>query len=119
MSKNSAKLEFIKFHKGDESLELGVKKNEHIIQMIDLRQETENETNLDSNEEQIICQEVPCKLGIAPSHIKDFQIKKPDEKEPSLFKFISNKIRGHDTNQTSSQSNKSSSNQLQEIKSNK
>lgn len=40
-------------------------------------------------------------LGIAPKHIREYEIKKPDEKEPSLIKMISNKIKGNRTNSVS------------------
>lgn len=35
-------------------------------------------------------------LGIAPVHVRDMQIKKPDEKEPSLREMIKSRFRGGD-----------------------
>ena len=35
-------------------------------------------------------------LGIAPHHVRDYQIKKPDEKEPSLIRVIKDRWRNDD-----------------------
>lgn len=35
-------------------------------------------------------------LGIAPVHVRDMQIKKPEEKEPSLRDMIRSRLRGGD-----------------------
>ena len=80
--------EKVVFSKHDESLKIGVEK-------ID-REKIENISVLDDNHlcEQIIKSEIST-LAIAPHHIRDYEIKKPEEKEPSLLKMISDKLKGN------------------------
>ena len=63
------------------------------IKRVDEISESKNIDSSFTNDE-IKCVEEKL-VGIAPRHVKDFVIKKPDEKEPSLLKLIVNKIKMH------------------------
>lgn len=87
------KMEPVKFLKDDEILELKVEK----------RDQSQILSPVDTNEgkEEVIERIENQNLGIAPRHIKEYEIKKPEEKEPSLLKMISNKIKGNDNSDNS------------------
>ncbi len=76
----------IRFNKDSDQLDLGIEKADQtkIEKVIEI-------SNLNSTET-IIKREVS-PLQIAPHHIRDYEIKKPNGKEPSLLKMIANKIK--------------------------
>jgi hypothetical protein len=85
--KNQQNIDKIKYIKEDESLEMNVVKvdRENISNMVELETHVIND---------IIINDETTKLSIAPNRIKDIEIKKPEEKEPSFFQMIKYKIKG-------------------------
>lgn len=87
---NKMSNEGIKYFKDDENLTLNVEKRG--------QQEMTTLNGLPTaNENEVIERVQTTSLGIAPTHVREYEIEKPKEKEPSLFKMISNKIRGNDS----------------------
>ncbi len=76
----------IRFNKDSDQLDLGIEKNDRvkIEKIIEINNSSANETITK-------CEISP--LQIAPHHIRDYEIKKPKEKEPSLLKMITNKLK--------------------------
>lgn len=79
----------IKYLKDDESLTINLEKRNCVM-----GKETSREQQDVIDGDNVERVEAP-NLGIAPKHIREYEIKKPEEKEPSLIKMISNKIRGN------------------------
>lgn len=86
---NKMSNEAIKYFKDDENLTLNVEKR--------VQQEMTTLDGPTTNDNEVIERVETTSLGIAPTHVREYEIEKPKEKEPSLFKMISNKIRGNDS----------------------
>ena len=84
MSGQAKKNEQIRFNKESDQLDLGIEKIDRVEKIIEI-----NNTN--ANE--IIKKFEISPVQIAPHHIRDYEIKKPKEKEPSLLKMITNKLK--------------------------
>lgn len=94
--KNKEKMnnEPIMFSKNDESLKMNVeKKSQDVSREIVVDDEAEAAA---AAQEDVIEKVESKSLGIAPKHIKEYEIKKPEEKEPSLLKMISDKLKGNE-----------------------
>ena len=89
--KNEQSTEKIKYSKNNESVEMNLFKvdREQITNIIELETVIIND---------LIAKDETTKLSIAPNRIKDTEIKKPDEKEPSLFQMIKYKLKGDQQN---------------------
>lgn len=107
--------EAIKYFKDDESLTINVEKRgqdlavntRELDSSVDGSSSSGRDHHVaaasggDSNGDETVERVETFALGIAPKHIREYEIKKPDEKEPSLIKMISNKIKGNRTNSVS------------------
>lgn len=79
----------------DEDFKLNISKIERgTIKRVDEIYQKNSTNSATFSDDEIKCVEEQL-VGIAPRHVKDFVIKKPDEKEPSLLKLIVNKIKMH------------------------
>ena len=89
--KNEQSTEKIKYSKDNESVEMNLFKVDRgqITNIIEL------ETGIIND---IIAKDETTKLSIAPNRIKDTEIKKPEEKEPSLLQMIKYKLKGDEQN---------------------
>ena len=74
----------IKYSKDSDNLDLGIEKQCSIEKVVEVHNNNENERITKCEISQ---------LSIAPHYIRDYEIKKPTEKEPSFLKMISNKIK--------------------------
>lgn len=94
-------MEPVKFSKSDESLEINVNKSNTSRELTTTPNDENQSVDAADSVERVESQ----MLGIAPKHIKEYEIKKPEEKEPSLLKMISNKIRGNEDSRSKSSEN--------------
>ena len=90
--KIQSKMKQIKYVKETNSLDLNIEKTNRgkIIKEVELDCD-KIDSSLEDYQEKCISQN---NLKIAPTFIPDRRIKKPEGKEPSLFKLISSKITG-------------------------
>ncbi len=94
--KDNKNTDKVMYKKENDLLNIGLEKIDR--ENIECVTEVENKSSCE-----LITKEQTSLLGIAPLHIRDYEIKKPDEKEPSLLKMITDKIKG---NSNSGNSNK-------------
>ena len=85
--------EAIKYFKDDESLTINVKEKNGGQEAYTSREPDAIDATDGRNSELVERVEAPC-LGNATKQIREYEIKKPEKKEPSLIKMISNKIKG-------------------------
>ena len=91
--------EAVMFTKGDESLKMNIAEKKDLNRELEVADGRHDETSgrkvVHEEVEETVEKVESHNVGIAPQRIKEYEIKKPEEKEPSLLKMISNKIRGN------------------------
>lgn len=98
--------EAVMFSKGDESLKMNIAEKKDLnreLEVADGRDDTSSGRRVVHEEVEETVEKVEShNVGIAPQRVREYEIKKPEEKEPSLLKMISNKIRGNTNSRSTS-----------------